>query len=100
MAFIFPGSKIQLVVGYIAALFFFLLNSRVRPFRDARVEKVHTFASLALAFSLFCPPPSPRPNMTLACSSHGQAMLMVMNDTLNDTLMMIRDIHERNIHDH
>lgn len=53
MTFIFPGSKSQLLVGFIATATFFIIAGRLRPFRDVRVEQVHTVASLALAITLF-----------------------------------------------
>ncbi len=48
MAFIFPGSKLQLVIGFIVSLFFLLVSAPLRPHAvrgsgsDSKFASAHT----------------------------------------------------------
>jgi len=52
LVFFAKGSQLQVVVGFLVAAAFLMFTSRVRPFRDSRVERVHTVASTALSITL------------------------------------------------
>jgi len=52
MVFIFPGSRAQLICGFLIAVFFMLASARFSPQKDKRVATLHFVASVALSVTL------------------------------------------------
>mmetsp|Transcript_25193 Transcript_25193/g.51219 ORF Transcript_25193/g.51219 Transcript_25193/m.51219 type:complete len:294 (+) Transcript_25193:2-883(+) len=52
MVFIFPGSRAQLICGFLIAALFMLASAKFSPHKDKRVATLHFVASIALCVTL------------------------------------------------
>jgi len=52
MSFIYPGSRTQLVLGFVVAVVFALASAKLVPTKDTRVAAMHFMASIALSTTL------------------------------------------------